>query len=116
MLPRMEEGTRAHLRTGAEAFDRGEYFAAHEAWEDAWRLEQGDARTILQGLIQLAAAFHKLAGGNVNGALRLWRRGAERLRGAEEWEGLRVGRLREDVLRRLAAGGQIAGPPPRLLR
>jgi hypothetical protein len=28
-------------------------------WEDAWRVESGEVRLLLQALIQVAAAFHK---------------------------------------------------------
>ncbi len=50
----------AFLR-GARLFDRGAFFEAHEAWEDRWRVETDDTtRRFLQGLIQVAAALHKL--------------------------------------------------------
>ena len=46
---------------GARLFDRGAFFDAHEAWEDPWRIETDDTqRRFLQGLIQVAAALHKL--------------------------------------------------------
>jgi predicted metal-dependent hydrolase len=49
------------LAQGARLFDAGEYFEAHEAWEGHWRLATDEAdRRLLQGLIQVAAAFHKL--------------------------------------------------------
>ena len=49
------------IERGAELFDRGEFFAAHEVWEDRWRVSRDeDERRGLQGLIQVAAAFHKL--------------------------------------------------------
>jgi predicted metal-dependent hydrolase len=46
---------------GAELFNAGAYFEAHEVWEDLWRAEPlGARRTALQGLIQAAAALHKV--------------------------------------------------------
>jgi len=46
---------------GARAFDRGAFFEAHEVWEDHWRIAEDEAeRRGVQGLIQAAAAFHKL--------------------------------------------------------
>ncbi len=46
---------------GARLFDAGKYFEAHEAWEGRWRRATDEAeRRFLQGLIQVAAAFHKL--------------------------------------------------------
>ncbi len=46
---------------GVALFNEGAFFEAHEAWEDLWRATSKEpARTLLQGLIQVAAAFHKL--------------------------------------------------------
>ncbi len=46
---------------GARLFDAGAFWQAHEVWEERWRDEVDDAeRRLLQGLIQIAAAFHKL--------------------------------------------------------
>lgn len=49
------------VRPGADLFDEGRYFEAHEAWEAHWLLEKEESRRLLlQGLIQVAAALHKL--------------------------------------------------------
>ncbi|HEV8240659.1 MAG TPA: DUF309 domain-containing protein [Thermoanaerobaculia bacterium] len=45
---------------GIDLFQRGEYFAAHEAWEEIWRSTTPEPRELFQGLVQLAAAFHHL--------------------------------------------------------
>ena len=46
---------------GAHLFDEGRFFEAHEAWEHHWLVETDTARRLcLQGLIQIAAGFHKL--------------------------------------------------------
>ena len=46
---------------GACLFDRGEFFEAHEVWEERWKVTtSATERAFLQGLIQVAAAFHKL--------------------------------------------------------
>ena len=50
-----------HFARGARLFDEGAFFEAHEVWEERWRVatDRGE-RDFLQGLIQVAAAFHKL--------------------------------------------------------
>ncbi len=71
----------AFLR-GARLFDRGAFFDAHEAWEDQWRVETDSAqRLFLQGLIQIAAALHKLLvmAGPEDAASRLFSRGLAKL-------------------------------------
>jgi uncharacterized protein len=46
---------------GARLFDAGEFFEAHEAWEQHWKVvTDATERRFFQGLIQVAAAFHKL--------------------------------------------------------
>ena len=48
------------MEEGIDLFRRGEYFAAHEAWEEIWRSTTPEPRDLFQGLVQLAAAFHHL--------------------------------------------------------
>jgi predicted metal-dependent hydrolase len=54
------ERRRALMEQGIDLFHRGEYFAAHEAWEEIWRSTTPEPRDLFQGLVQLAAAFHHL--------------------------------------------------------
>ncbi|HPA19167.1 MAG TPA: DUF309 domain-containing protein [Verrucomicrobiae bacterium] len=60
-------------RRGIELFNRGEYFDAHEVWEDPWRGTQGDDRLFYQGLIQAAVALEHLCRGNRRSAATVWR-------------------------------------------
>jgi len=53
---------------GIDLFNRGEFFNAHEMLEDVWRTAPGEERKFLQGLIQVAVAFHHHSRGNVAGA------------------------------------------------
>lgn len=48
------------IAEGRSAFNRGEYFQAHELWEEAWKELDGLERILLQGLIQIAAGLHHL--------------------------------------------------------
>ena len=50
---------RERLVRGVALFNSGQFLQAHEAWEDAWREEEGDTRVCLQGLIQIAAGYFK---------------------------------------------------------
>ena len=66
---------------GAVLFDRGEFFQAHEAWEERWRACNDEReRLLLQGLIQVAAAFHKrFMMRSLEPAQRLLARGLDKL-------------------------------------
>lgn len=48
------------IRQGIDCFNRGEFFDAHEVWEDVWRSNRPEPRTLLQGLIQVAAGLHQI--------------------------------------------------------
>jgi hypothetical protein len=69
------------LAAGARLFDAGAFWEAHEAWEERWRIESGDAeRSLLQGLIQVAASLHKLlVMGDPAAASRILARGLAKL-------------------------------------
>jgi predicted metal-dependent hydrolase len=49
-------------------FNSGDYYQAHEDWEDLWRMTQGPLRIFYQGLIQAAVGLHHLQRGNETGA------------------------------------------------
>lgn len=72
-------GATEALAAGRAAFNRGQFFAAHERWEDAWRTAAGPPRTILQGLIQIAAGLHHLHQGRTGPAARLLVKGVRKL-------------------------------------
>ncbi len=57
----------------------GLFFEVHEVLEAVWQRERGDRRLALQGVIQIAVAWHHLAHGNRRGARRLLREGRARL-------------------------------------
>jgi len=57
--PRLSaDAKRALDARGRELFARGEFFAAHEAWEEIWRSTDPEPRELFQALVQMAAAFH----------------------------------------------------------
>lgn len=67
------------LREGIELFNRREFFACHEVLEAAWLVAAGEQKLFLQGLIQVAVAFHHLQQRNFVGARRLLQAGMEKL-------------------------------------
>ena len=56
------------LDNGIKFFNSGQYFEAHEAWEELWRQTEGPLRLYYQGLVQTAVGLHHLGRGNLNGA------------------------------------------------
>ena len=70
---------RSLLAEGQVAFNRGQFFEAHELWEDAWRTLAGSERLAVQGLIQIAAGLHHLQNGRRRPAARLLAKGIDKL-------------------------------------
>jgi hypothetical protein len=54
-------------------FNAGDYFEAHEVWEDLWAEAHGDQRRFYQGLIQAAVGLCHFGNGNLGGAAKLFR-------------------------------------------
>jgi len=57
---------------GVSLFNAGEYFDAHEVWEDLWLDCPAADRRFYQSLIQAAVALYHWARGNRPGAARLF--------------------------------------------
>lgn len=95
----------SHFKRGLDLFNRGHFFDAHEVLEDLWRsLPRHSAankrfRLHVQGMIQLAVAFHHESTGNRVGALSVLKRALRNLKGAER----SFARLDFDQLRRESA-------------
>jgi uncharacterized protein len=70
-ISRPNESSQEKFRSGVILFNSTEFFKAHEVWEEIWLSAGEPEKTFLQGLIQLAAAFHHCARGNRNGAQSL---------------------------------------------
>ncbi|HJQ37587.1 MAG TPA: DUF309 domain-containing protein [Thermoanaerobaculia bacterium] len=60
------------IEKGVELFNSHHFWHAHEAWEERWLIATGDEKLFLQGLIQLAAAYHHVQRGTFSGAIRLF--------------------------------------------
>jgi predicted metal-dependent hydrolase len=97
-------GEPEQLEPGRAAFNRGEYFLAHELWEEVWR-EVGDAewRLHVQGLIQIAAGLHHLQRHRLEPAARLLHKGVDKLSRRRRDREVSPGHLRSDML-----AGQVA--------
>jgi uncharacterized protein len=75
----MNSGFHDCLAEGVALFNAGQWFEAHEVWEQAWQRESGDRRGLLQGLILVAAGWLKREAGRPEGARTLFSRALERL-------------------------------------
>jgi predicted metal-dependent hydrolase len=104
---------------GLEAFNSGRFYDAHEHWEEVWLKTPNPEKMFLQGLIQVAAAYHHYSRANLQGTRNLLLAGLLKLdRFPEVHGGLEIERLRQAVREWLAAldAGEIpkSGNPPRI--
>ena len=60
------------IEKGVELFNSHHFWHAHEAWEERWLNATGDEKLFLQGLIQLAAAYHHVQRSTYSGGIRLF--------------------------------------------
>ncbi len=58
---------------GIVLFNRGDFFEAHEVWENLWMDTAGADKRFYQGLIQAAVGLLHFCNGNVRGAAKLYR-------------------------------------------
>ena len=66
MVPQ-ESRNSSEVERGIQLFNEGHFFDAHEVLEDAWRVAPEAEKKFLQGLTQLAVAFHHYSTGNLVG-------------------------------------------------
>jgi predicted metal-dependent hydrolase len=98
---------------GLTHFNSRRFFEAHEIWEEIWLVETEPEKTFLQGLIQLAAAYHHYERGNPDGTESLLASGIVKLsRFPEHHHGLSIGELRSAAKQwaRLLGEGKNPGP------
>jgi predicted metal-dependent hydrolase len=68
-----EERYHPRYLAGVLLFNRGDFFEAHEVWEDLWAESHNLERKFYQGLIQAAVGLCHFGNGNLGGAVKLYR-------------------------------------------
>ena len=92
----------------------GEYFAAHEELEDAWRAAPAEERDFLQGLVHVAVAWYQAGRGRQIGTERQLAKAIRRLQPyGPAHRGVELEPLLAQ-LRELHARGSLELPPPNL--
>ena len=104
------------LARGADLFNRGLHWEAHEAWEELWLELEDEPKLFVQGLIQVAAAGHKaFVQHQSRGCVKLLTSALEKLESAPaDFLGIETGSFLAAVRRMLVEAerwndGQIAG-------
>jgi len=104
----------SHLgfENGLALIRAGEYFAAHEELEDAWRAAPHEERDFLQGLVHVAVAWYQAGRGRRIGTERQLAKAIRRLQPyAPRHRGVDLDPLLAQ-LRELEGRGSLDLPPP----
>jgi len=75
---------------GIALFNQEHFFEAHEVLEDVWRAAPAQEKKFLQGLVQLAVAFHHHSTGNRMGMRSVMERGIRNISGHNPTHGIDV--------------------------
>ena len=102
------------FQEGLTAFNSAHFYDAHEHWEEVWLQTASPDKLFLQGLIQVAAAFHHYSRANRQGCRNLLHAGLLKLDlfPAQHW-GLAIEPLRAEVRWWLVALAADKNPEPR---
>jgi predicted metal-dependent hydrolase len=102
--PRQSDLNQSELNRGVALFNRARFFDAHEVLEDVWRALPRDRtsdrrlRLHMQGMVQLAVAFHHASRNNYVGARSVMERAVGNLKGANRsFPDLDLDRLRVEL-------------------
>jgi predicted metal-dependent hydrolase len=80
---------------GLAHFNAREFFEAHEVWEELWLAAPDPEKIFLQGMIQIAAAFHHYSRQNLRGTKSLLVAGLAKIDGFPgDHRGLALAELR----------------------
>lgn len=73
----------ARFREGVEQFNRAYYWEAHEAWEEVWREQEGEAKPFIHAFVQVASAYNFLKTGKISNAVYLFEKALDGFRAFE---------------------------------
>jgi predicted metal-dependent hydrolase len=94
-----------HFESGLELIRRGDYFAAHEELELAWRAAAPAEKDFFQGLVHVAVAWYQASRGNRYGCARQLAKAERRLQPfAPEHNGVNVASVLAQVRAAQASG------------
>jgi len=94
-----EEELNQLFNKGLKRYKEGDFYIAHELWEDMWHNKQLKDRIFIQGLIQISASFYKIQCGNLRGARSLLEKSLNKF---EKYSGINrninIEKLKEELL------------------
>jgi predicted metal-dependent hydrolase len=100
---------------GVRLFQAGQFWHAHEQWEECWRVAGGPTASFYKGIIQAAAALVHWQRGNNTGLRRNWAKARPKLAALPAgFGGVDLAALIEAMDAFVAADPPPSAAPPRL--
>src|SRR6266542_225880 len=97
---------------GIALFNAGEYFEAHEVWEEIWHMAYGLKYEFYQGLIQCAVALEHYRRSNPRGVISLYKSYQTKFQNVSAvFMGLEVSKFLGDMRQALGPVIDAATPP-----
>lgn len=59
-MPKFTDTVHQHVANGVQAFNRGDFYEAHEHFESAWRAVLDDTREFFRALLLISGGFFRL--------------------------------------------------------
>lgn len=98
MYPTREELNQLYSQ-GLKKYKDGEFYLAHEIWEEMWHNKQLQDRLFIQGLIQISASFYKIQCGNLRGARSLLEKSMNKFQNySGVHRNINIEKLKQDLL------------------
>ncbi len=83
---------------GIKLFNDGNYFEAHDYFEELWNCSVSKEHEFYQGLVQISVGSFHLISKNYNGALSQFSKGVKKLKGfSNNFENMNVLQFRYDI-------------------
>lgn len=85
---------------GLRLFNEGDWFEAHEVWEDVWHMASGPRKRFYQGLIQCAVTLEHIRRGNPRGVRSVYQTAVPKFDGLPSvYMGIRIPKLLDGLRR-----------------
>ena len=86
------------LAEGIRLFNQGNFFEAHEVWEQEWKIAEGAEKVFYQAIIQAAAALLHIQRGNYAGAVSVYLKSRAKLASLPDvWMGIELAQFRSEL-------------------
>jgi predicted metal-dependent hydrolase len=86
------------LAEGIRLFNQGDFFEAHEVWEQEWKIAEDEEKVFYQAMIQAAAALLHIQRGNYAGAVSVYVKSWAKLASLPDvWMGIELAQFRSEL-------------------